>query len=491
MSGAAIAVRGATESAQAATRAERSGWLASLKDETLSFFKGDNNAPWAILAETVIGCIPVVGQLVDARDIIKGLVEVSGAPASPLGWFNLITALIGLVPGGGDAVKRSLRAVKSGAVQIDDLLDMIRRIYKGDPEKLLKETLDVSRLRATLNKILDNPNLTQRLSPEVRKSIDTIQANLNKQFAAFKKEVDSWLEKGRKTSADGLPQARNKSGTPSSKPQTQARAGTKSEAPHSNSANPNTANPARQRTERFAQLSQKVLGVLGEHMADYHCQEVKGWGSKVVHDTSGVNPAKLNDRGQLVQLWPTIPRGRGLDAVWKSNGPKPYAIIEAKASYNPAKSLKALLGEAGDKTERGEGTAQGDPNSSKSARTGKRGSTKRANPTRQTNGKVTQMSHGWIDIRLAKAIGSTSPDLRQIRKEFGGSKNYTRHVLLFSIPHAVAHAEAIIMLAAGQRVEHSVHAAHQITREWGDSDIEKVVDNRAGFAGEARDARRR
>lgn len=190
MSAATATARNAADSAQAATRAGRKDWLASLQDEAKTFVKGDNNSPWAIFAETVIGCVPVLGQLVDARDIIKGLVEVSGAPTSPLGWFNLITALIGLVPGGGDAVKRSLRAVKGGTVHIDELLDMIRKIYKGDPEKLLKETLDVSNLRATLNRILDNPNLTRRLSPEVRKSIDTIQANLNKQFAAFKKEVD-------------------------------------------------------------------------------------------------------------------------------------------------------------------------------------------------------------------------------------------------------------------------------------------------------------
>jgi hypothetical protein len=53
-----------------------------------------------------------------------------------------------------------------------------------------------------------------------------------------------------------------------------------------------------------------------------------------------------------VQLWPTLVRGRGIDAVWKTTGAaKPYAIIEAKASYDPTKSLKALLGEAGDKTE--------------------------------------------------------------------------------------------------------------------------------------------
>lgn len=222
-------------------------------------------------------------------------------------------------------------------------------------------------------------------------------------------------------------------------------------------------------------------------MADYHCQGVQGWGSKVAHDTGGINPAKLNDRGQLVQLWPTIARGRGLDAVWKSNGPKPYAIIEAKASYNPAKNLKALLGEAGDKTERESGATA--PYGKKGGRFGGKGRASEKGTIRQTNGKVTQMSHGWILKRL-QAAKLTDP-LAKTTLLRDRKKSYSRHVLFFSIPHAVAHAEALIMLTAGQRVEHSFHATHQITREWGDSDIEKVVDNRAGFTDGARDARRR
>ncbi|MBZ8143055.1 hypothetical protein CLD22_24625, partial [Rubrivivax gelatinosus] len=166
MSSAAVATRGAAHAAQATSGTAHAGWLESLKDEAVRFVKGDSNAPWAILAETVIGCVPVLGQIVDARDVIKGLVEVAGAPACPLAWFNLITALIGLIPGGGDAVKRSTRAIKSGAVRVDELLDMIRRYYKGDPEKLLREALDLAKLRKQLDNILGNPNFTRQLSPE-------------------------------------------------------------------------------------------------------------------------------------------------------------------------------------------------------------------------------------------------------------------------------------------------------------------------------------
>ena len=481
MSGATTLSRNA---AQGATPSGRTGWLSSLKSDALSFVKGDNNAPWAILAESIIGCVPVLGQLVDARDILKGLISVSSAPVSPAAWFELITALIGLVPGAGDAVKRSLRAVKSRSVPVDTLLDMIRRLNIGDPEKLLKDTLDVSRLRKSLDGILGNQQLLSGLSPAARKNVDAIRGNLNKQFDEFKREIDGWLTKGRKTSADTPPASKATPGTPASKPNTQAKQGTKGSGQHSNATQTNAPNAATQRTARFKTLTNKVLGVLGEHMADYHCQDVKGWGKKTAHDKGGVNSAKLNDAGQLVQLWPVRARGRGLDAVWKTTGAsKPYAIIEAKASYDPTKSLRSLLGEAWDKTERESG---GGPSSRRGGGAGRRGggSGAKADEVRQLNGKTTQMGHAWIQRRLPRALSLFPKDLEILRKK--KESGYQRHVLFFSIPHAVSHAEALIKLTAKQSVLDSFHAEHTVTREWRDSDIDRVVDNRAGLHDKAR-----
>ncbi len=478
MSGAAVAARGAGSVAKTSSR---SGWLGSLKDDAVSFLKGENNAPWAILAESVIGCIPVLGQLVDARDIIKGLIEVSAAPASPAAWFNLITALIGLIPGGGDAAKRSMRAIKSGAVHTDELLDMIRRLYKGDPEKLLKDVLDVSKLRKQLDQILSNPRLRAHLGPEASKRVDAIQSNLNKQFDAFKKEIDDWLTKGRRTSAQGGTSTKASTGTPSAKPHTQAKSGAQAKTKQGDAASANTPNAATQRTTRFKSLTQKVLGVLGEHMADYYCQDVK-----VRHDSGDKNAAKLNDSGRLVQLWPCVPRGRGIDAVWATpGGKKPYAVIEAKACYAPTKSLHALLGEAGDKND-SEGNGGGGA-SGKGGGAGRRGkkSGDGSKEVRQTNGKVTQMSKSWVNARLLKATGSKS-----VASDIS-TNGYSRHVLFFSIPHAAAHAEALILSASGHAPHHQFHDAHQLTREWTDADLDKVVDNRAGVKDAARDQRKR
>lgn len=418
---------------------KRSSWFASIRDEAISFFKGDNNAPWAILAETVIGLVPVLGQIVDARDIIKALIEVSAAPASPVAWFNLITALIGLVPGGGDVVKKSLRAIKHKTVPIDKLLDFIRQYYKGDPEKLLREMLDLGKLRKVLDTILSNPKLLNRLDEPTRKQLQNIQNNLGKQFNAFKREVDEWLTQTPRTSA-GAAHASKKH--IDQKPKTQSKAGSKNH----------------------------FMGVLGEHMADYHCQEVKGWGSKKAkHDQAQTNPAKLNDGSRLVQLWPPLPRGRGIDAVWhKGGGAKPYAIIEAKASYDPSQPLNKLLRQAGDKSG---STSNADTTSRSSNGAGRRGR-KQTRP-RQANGKVTQMSKDWIEHRLPRT-SLTRDSARQIINQ-----GYSRHVLFFSIPHAVAHAEAVIKHLAKQPVQHTMHATHQVTREWGDNAISQIANNRA------------
>ncbi|MFN1266803.1 hypothetical protein [Pseudomonas lundensis] len=464
-------------SATSKAASPRQGWFESLKSESLSFLKGDNNAPWAMLAETAIGCVPVLGQIVDARDIVKGLVEVSGKPDSAAGWFNVITALIGLIPGGGDAAKRSLRAVKSGAANVDDLLAMIRRFYSGDPEKLLRQVMDLGPLRKKLDEILNNPRLINQLSPQMRAQVSRIRNSLDKQFASFKKEVDGWLGQGRKTSAEAPVRSTPPTRTPDSKPNSPNGEGRNARRDASNDAHPNQPNAHTQRTARFKTLSNKVLGVLGEHMADYHCQDVKGWGKgQASHDVGAKNLAKLNDQHRMVQLWPCIPRGRGIDAVWKSNGRKPYAIIEAKASFNPAKSLGQLLGEAGDKTE-GNILSGG----SVRRRTGKSGSIGGGSgQVRQVNGKVTQMSTAWIDNRLQPAVLSKKLSETIIRS------GYSRHILFFSVPQAIAHSEALLRHSTNTATTSTMHAAHEATREWRDNEIQKVVNNRAGLSVQAR-----
>lgn len=85
------------------------------------------------------------------------------------------------------------------------------------------------------------------------------------------------------------------------------------------------------------------------------------------------------------------------------------------------------------------------------------------------------MSKSWILRRLKKSVGG--PAAAQVIVDAG----YTRHVLFFSIPQAVAHAEALVMLSTGQTVHTEMHAAHQTTREWEGNQIAQVVNDRAGI----------
>ena len=62
---------------------------------------------------------------------------------------------------------------------------------------------------------------------------------------------------------------------------------------------------------------------------------------------------------------------------------------------------------------------------------------------------------------------------------------YHRHVF-FPMPHAVSHVEAMIKLTAKQSVPDSFHAEHTVARDWRDSDIDRVVDIRAGPHDKAR-----
>lgn len=85
-----------------------------------------------------------------------------------------------------------------------------------------------------------------------------------------------------------------------------------------------------------------------------------------------------------------------------------------------------------------------------------------------------------ITIRTARLVG-TDPSAK---KDLLGNthKVYCRYVLLFSIPQANSHLMALAQKAEGKIVDHNIHIAHEITREWGDSAIAKVADQRGGLS---------
>lgn len=82
------------------------------------------------------------------------------------------------------------------------------------------------------------------------------------------------------------------------------------------------------------------------------------------------------------------------------------------------------------------------------------------------------MSHGWIKLRLGAAV----KDERLVQKiRYTG---YSRHVLFFSVPHGVAHSEALLRHIANGAVRHQEHAAHPVTQEWLDHGLNRLSESR-------------
>jgi len=79
-----------------------------------SFFEGvaqgdfsDNDSWSKIAGQVVTGFVPIAGQIADARDIAANVGHVWNGRSG--GWVGLGTAMIGVVPGVGDAAKAALR----------------------------------------------------------------------------------------------------------------------------------------------------------------------------------------------------------------------------------------------------------------------------------------------------------------------------------------------------------------------------------------------
>lgn len=169
------------------------GWFEALKKETGTFLRGENTSTWALFAEIIIGVIPVAGQLIDGRDIIKAIMELKDNPTNTTLWFLLIAALIGLIPGFGDAVKGAIKAIKIGGKSPADLFAFIRKYGTGNAEQALKQALDVSKLKNLLNRIL-TPKFLNSLSKAQKQKIIQIQVYFDRYANQIIKDIDSWAK---------------------------------------------------------------------------------------------------------------------------------------------------------------------------------------------------------------------------------------------------------------------------------------------------------
>lgn len=237
--------------------------------------------------------------------------------------------------------------------------------------------------------------------------------------------------------------------------------------------------------ETYKALNFAVKGLLGEHIVDHHVIEQKGWGlSWNRHDMIG-GPGKkvagwqsefkkLND--DEVPLYLCTPSvhvlTNGIDSLWLTNRPRPqqFAVVEAKANMNPAANLLSMLGEA-------KGSDGSAPIATGRKKKGTAGGSKPGTGASANGGKsgmVMQMSRKWIQDRIDKSF-------RQYKNRMStGGPNYSRHVFLVSPIQASAHMlalekimrEGLISKPAAAQKYAPEHSKHDIQKEFGEQELD-------------------
>ncbi|WP_336041482.1 hypothetical protein [Acinetobacter dispersus] len=561
-----------------------------LEDLVMGDFK-ENPSNMSIIANAVIGLIPIADQVLDVRDVAGMVCRITNkGPANCTidDWVDLSFAAIGCIPEVGSLFKgvfkplwKSRKVVKKIDAKTWSSIDRMLGMSKGSSIKYLKtfpwaqrKAQALQQLNIAFNSLdqllayLSVPRwwvpdnlelLARRMRPQVKKVRDPIKKGFDMGFKAMQDFVIDMIgeegykvvnaaatialstgnkaknshEKSKVKLVGNNTQKKVNSGSTASKKVDnkvksskvadknvdakkqdvdKKKIGGEKRADHDKvnsnerqtveKGTGNRVNATQHTIDKIGDFTNKLKGILGEHMADYHCQQIKGWGKDTAkHDgANAINSHKLNDGGKMVQLLEIKSRGRGIDGVWKTNTGKPYAIIEAKLSENPIKSLGELLNDAKDKNgadlqteqkrRQGQSQKQKKQKNKNSTTNSKGGSLDVGGErSRKDNGKVMQMSHNWIQTRLRSTRLVLNDLFAKEDLLSDTNKVYSRCVLFFSIPQIGSHLTALAQRASGEKINHEIHIAHEVTREWGDAAIAKEADNKAKVFDKSRDKR--
>ncbi len=136
MSGMTTAGQGALDATKPAARALKaadtgiSGWLGGL-------VTGAGSSPSHIIVTGILGVVPGLGQAMDVRDLILGVINVTNAPSETAGWVDLVISLVGCVPLVGDALKVGFKLMKQGK-NFGRVLEGVSPKLRGNIEKFMR-----------------------------------------------------------------------------------------------------------------------------------------------------------------------------------------------------------------------------------------------------------------------------------------------------------------------------------------------------------------
>ena len=468
-----------------------------------------------------LGAVPFLGQAIDAYDTIESSIVLynSDSPSSKEdAQFDLLMAVIGWVPGPGDGLKKSLRIVNKDPQRFAPVLfDLLRFVLeecgiKTSPEELLKQIFDAGKLRADLDAIITGvkgSSTFQSLPGWTQSAVVTVLAtsrdNMPSMLGIVEKRLVKW--KGMQRNSSGMASG-------STKPaKTKKPAGKDPAVATQGTDNPSTSSDKKNDATKLGRnpnldITNEALGVSGEHIADYICAEVLGWGKdwdghdkgvegSWTNGTPGANKMGKISKGGSSKRWNILYKltdaanGTGIDSIWradpKTNDNKKFAIVEAKASRDEdapkfmrkvgntrSPSIVSKLGVNGV-----DASTLLEPIEEKPANTGKRGAvppnggkrnpqpmSKRPEPKKHVARIYVQMSHEWIEKNLTKAVPEN------LVKEVINS--YSRH-LFFSplyLESSELHAKARF-----ERSEAASHAEHKAIH-YKDDAVKAAVNKR-------------
>ena len=126
------ALNAATPAARAIKVADNgiSSWLGDL-------VTGAGSSPSHIIITGILGVVPGLGQAMDVRDLVLGVITVSNAPTETSGYVDLSISLVGCVPLAGDALKVGFKLMRQGK-NFGRVLEAISPKLRGNIEKFMR-----------------------------------------------------------------------------------------------------------------------------------------------------------------------------------------------------------------------------------------------------------------------------------------------------------------------------------------------------------------
>lgn len=421
----------------------------------IGLLDGSGTGPSQIIVTAILGCVPVVGQLFDLRDLVKGIIIVSATPPNVMGWVDLVITLIGCIPGFGDAFKAGFKLARNGE-NAERVFDAMRKYAKIDPKKALKE-MDWNKLKneclSLLNKMLDEfidvldswlakqvigrPKVNEviKMMTQVKKDAPKY---INSAFAEIQKTVNQMLnlhpplpstavgKAGHQVPAHPVVPAGSGKGSgkasnppPAQRPSNPQRGGApqqvKEKAPTTQSSA--TTKPKKSHEIRQAKKKRWSTGVPAEHIVDYYSKEKRK------------SLRKINDNGRLIEEYDRLKRNAtgdrirkqdinqtGIDHLWfGSHKGRKYLVGETKGSIfghfaflagmvqSDAKAIEGNRTEIGkifdDKTEYDGNSGLGNRSTSAETSIQNEGALEGGKGKSGLSGTKTkgrQMSHKWI-----------------------------------------------------------------------------------------------